>query len=203
MIPSETLERFILDVAAQLPGADIFEAHFFTPRRVGGVESGVAVVAARLPVVEPEAEPVLEPDAGVDVAPEDESVGAEAETPVDAEVDVPEEADAEMPDEAAADESPYAPEVEDAPAPELPQRYTVFSATYRHTLKGPERGRWEVTVKAEADAPLVTVDAVVRGVQRRAEDAEEVDRMTGDEIRAVVDARQARTEGAAEPVRVS
>ena len=165
MIPSETLERFILDVAAQLPGADIFEAHFFTPRRVGGVESGVAVVAARLPVVEP--------------GPED----AGAETPV-------EEAGAEAAVEAAGDESPYAPESGDEPAPELPQRYTVFSATYRHTLKGPERGRWEVAVKAEADAPLVTVDAVVRGVQRRAEDAEEVDRMTGDDIRAIVLAHQ-------------
>jgi len=202
MIPSETLERFILDVAAQLPGADIFEAHFFTPRRVGGVESGVAVVAARLPVVEPE--PDAGPEIDLESAPEGEPVGGEVGEAVEAEAaEADVEAEVEVPVEFSADESPYAPEFEDEPAPEHPQRYTVFSATYRHTLKGPERGRWEVTVKAEADAPLVTVDAVVRGVQRRAEDAEGVDRMTGDEIRAVVDARQARPEGAAEPVRVS
>ncbi len=121
MIPSETRERFIRDLAARLPAAGIIEAHFFAPRRVGGLESGVAVVAAS---------------------------------------------------------------TEPAPAP--PDRYTVFSATYRHTLKGADRGKWEVTVKAEADAPLVTVDQVVRGVERRAEETEEVERMTGDEIRALV-----------------
>ncbi len=121
MIPSETRERFIRDLAAQLPAAGIIEAHFFAPRRVAGVESGVAVIAAAT-----------------------------------------------------------------EPAPVAPDRYTVFSATYRHTLKGTERGKWEVAVKAEADAPLVTVDQVVRGVQRRAEDTEEVERMTGDEIRALV-----------------
>lgn len=127
MIPTETRERFILALTEQMPGADIFEVHFFSARRVGGVESGVAVIAARMPDAEP---------------------GAERH----------------------------------------PERYTVFSASYRHTLKGPERGRWEVSVKAEADAPLVTVDRVVRGVQRRAEDAEEVDRMTGDDVRAIVHA---------------
>ena len=65
------------------------------------------------------------------------------------------------------------------------ERYTVYTARYRHTIKGPERGKWEASVVAEADAPLVTVDKVVRGVQRRSGDAEEVDRMTGDEVREV------------------
>lgn len=121
MIPNETRERFIRELTARVPSAGIIEAHFFAPRRVGGVESGVAVIAATI----------------------------------------------------------------DAP-PASPERYTVFSASYRHTLKGTERGKWEVTVKAEADAPLVTVDQVVRGVERRAEETEEVERMTGDEIRALV-----------------
>ena len=121
MIPSETRERFIRDLAAQLPLAGLIEAHFFAPRRVGGVESGVAVIAA---------------------STDETSVSSD--------------------------------------------RYTVFSASYRHTLKGADRGKWEVSVKAEADAPLVTVDQVVRGVQRRAEDTEEVERMTGEEIRALL-----------------
>ena len=150
MIQSETRERFILDLVQQLDGAEIIEGHFFSPRRVSGVERGVAVIAAR-----------------------------QRE---------PEVADAESAEPPALEESPYAPEA--AAEREGPVRYTVFTATYRHTLKGPERGKWEVSVKAEADAPLVTVDQVVRGVQRRAEDTDEVERLTGDEIRAAVDARQ-------------
>jgi hypothetical protein len=47
----------------------------------------------------------------------------------------------------------------------------VYTARYRLVVKGPDRGRWQVDVRAEADAPLVTVDAVVLGVQRRAGDA--------------------------------
>jgi hypothetical protein len=50
-------------------------------------------------------------------------------------------------------------------------------------LKGPDRGKWEASVTAEADAPLVSVDAVVRGVQRRAGDVEEATRMEGSEVR--------------------
>ncbi|MFL5616850.1 MAG: hypothetical protein ACJ79A_00490 [Gemmatimonadaceae bacterium] len=75
----------------------------------------------------------------------------------------------------------------DAPAP-APRRYTVFSARYRHTLKGPDRGKWETSVTEEADAPLLTVDAVVRGVQRRSGDVDEIVRLSGDEVRAVLPA---------------
>jgi hypothetical protein len=141
MIPTETRERFILDFERQLAGAEVMEVHFFAPRRVGGVESAIAVVAAAMPAPDPIETPSLE-------------------------------------------DTPYAPD------PDVPPRYTVYTATYRHTLKGPDRGKWEVTVKAEADAPLVTVDQVVRGVQRRAEDTELVERISGDEIRAIVDAHR-------------
>ena len=63
-------------------------------------------------------------------------------------------------------------------------RHTVYTATYRLTLKGPERGRWEAAVVPEADAPLLTVDAVVRGVQRRAGDGAETERFSGAELAA-------------------
>ena len=53
-------------------------------------------------------------------------------------------------------------------------------------LKGPDRGKWETNVVAEADAPLVTVDAVVRGVQRRAGDVDDPTRLDGDEVRAML-----------------
>ena len=72
-----------------------------------------------------------------------------------------------------------------------PTRHVVYTARYRHTLKGPDRGKWETNVVAEADAPLVTVDAVVRGVQRRSGDVDDPTRMEGDEVRAFVAADSA------------
>jgi hypothetical protein len=65
-------------------------------------------------------------------------------------------------------------------------RHTVFSASYRHTLKGPERGKWECEVKAEADAPLVTVEAVVRGVMKRAGEQFEPEKLFASEFRSIV-----------------
>ncbi|HWJ21867.1 MAG TPA: hypothetical protein VNS52_05885, partial [Gemmatimonadaceae bacterium] len=54
------------------------------------------------------------------------------------------------------------------------------------TLKGPDRGKWEVDVVEEADAPLVTVDAVVRGVQRRAGEGADAERFTAEQLRALL-----------------
>ena len=71
-------------------------------------------------------------------------------------------------------------------APDTP-RIIVHTARYRLVLKGPDRGKWEASVVAEADAPLVTVDAVVRGVQRRAGDVDEAVRMEGSEARAIAE----------------
>lgn len=74
-----------------------------------------------------------------------------------------------------------------------PERHTVFTARYRLTLKGAERGKWEFDVVADADAPLVAVDTVVRGVQRRAGDDEEPERLTADGLRAALDGQSWRT----------
>jgi hypothetical protein len=71
-------------------------------------------------------------------------------------------------------------------APRDDQRYTVYTAKYRLVLKGPDRGKWECSVTAEADAPLVTVETVVRGVQRRSGEEEEPERMSGDDARDYV-----------------
>ena len=61
-------------------------------------------------------------------------------------------------------------------------RHTVYTARYRLTVRGPDRGRWQVDVRADADAPLLTVDAVVRGVQRRAGDASPPVRLDADAV---------------------
>lgn len=77
------------------------------------------------------------------------------------------------------------PAVDEALAPSV-SRHTVYSAHYRLVLKGPERGRFETEVTAEADAPLAAVEAVVRGVLRRAGEDDEPERLTGDTFRRAV-----------------
>lgn len=116
---TEARERFLRAILAKVPADRIAEIHFFSPIKQGGVESGVAVVAAM------------------------------------------------------GDGRPI----------------TVYTARYRLTLKGPDRGKWDTNIVAEADAPLVTVDAVVRGVQRRAGDVDDPTRMDGEEVRAFVEAK--------------
>ncbi len=70
------------------------------------------------------------------------------------------------------------------------ERHVVYTARYRWTRKGPERGKWECEVIAEADAPLITVEAVVRGVQHRANETVLPERVSGDDARArITDAR--------------
>lgn len=236
----DTRRRFVREIVARVPIDRIVAVHLFAPIRQGGVETGVAVVAARR---------ATEGDAGADAA-EDVAVGevpndtALATDPVDAPdaivadfaagddeapdaVDAPEVAaiaEAEMEaaardeaerataatacdptedaarasDEAVPDDEPTVAEllaadlasddVADAEPP-APWRHTVFTARYRLTIRGPDRGRWDADVVEEADAPLVTVDAVVRGVQRRAGDAAEPDRLDADAVTRLAEGR--------------
>ena len=70
--------------------------------------------------------------------------------------------------------------------PDKPGRHVVYSASYRLTRKGMDRGKWEVDVTLEADAPLATVDAVVRGVQERAGEAVEPRRLTAHDLQVLI-----------------
>ena len=158
----ETRTRFLVAIARQLPAALVIEVHLFAALRQGGMESGVAVIA-------------LERDAAPSFDVDDGFVAGES----------------------IEERSPYADEHSATPrtegrassAPPLSaSRYTVYSARYRSTLKGIDRGKWEVSVTEQADAPLLTVDAVVRGVQRRLGDSDEVLRLSGDEFRAALPA---------------
>jgi hypothetical protein len=120
----ETRGRFLRAIADLLPPARVAELHLFPALRQGGVESGVAVIAAR-----------------------------------------PERAD-------AAD-----------PAP----RHTILTARYRLAIKGVERGKWDFSLVEEADAPLITVDAVVRGVQKRVGETVEPERLSAEHIVALAE----------------
>lgn len=133
------------------------------------------------------------------IAESPEAEGAEQQTAIAAEAEaiepeagVAEAEGAEPAVEAPAVEAP-AIEATDVEAAEVPaaavsprplstQRHTVFTARYRYVIKGPERGKWEASLKAEADAPLITVETVVRGVQRRAGEESEIVRYSAAQI---------------------
>ena len=67
-----------------------------------------------------------------------------------------------------------------------PDRHTVYTARYRLALKGADRGKWEFEIRADADAPLPTVDAVVDGVMRRAGEAFEPERISASAFRSIL-----------------
>lgn len=208
--PPETADRFLREIAARVAPDLVAEVHLFPPIRQGGMESGVAVVAASQEPPAPVAEGAEPPAEGVADAVLD--AGAPAGAPVEA-PSIDEAGTASTVDElgegspvvddagaieAAAPvverESAAEPEpavsAEPEPAtldePAAPRRFTVYTAHYRLVLKGPDRGKWEADVVAEADAPLEAVDAVVRGVQRRSGEMAEAERMTGDAFRAAI-----------------
>lgn len=221
---SEVAERFLKAVVAAVPLALIEELHLFSPLRQGTVETGIAVLAARVP------EPAVE-ETGADepglfgdtaAAPAADALTADASTAdastaddlttealaagesasADDEIvfehdvhvvaaegdddeDVSEADDAGVvvsAEEGEEAEAMATDETAPAAAPVKPVRHTVYTARYRYVIKGPERGRWESSIKAEADAPLVTVETVVRGVQRRAGEESEIVRYTGAQI---------------------
>ena len=183
----ETRTRFLAAIAKQIPADRVIEVHLFAGIRQGGVESGVAVIA-----VEREPAPSLDVDGGY-IPSADIAEVAELETSEAVAVhDQLADETAFVADETIAEPSPYADEPErqlaleenEVPARVPVSRYIVYSARYRHTLKGMDRGKWEASVTEEADAPLLTIDAVVRGVQRRSGDADETIRLSGDEFRA-------------------
>ena len=201
---SETAERFLRTVIAEVPLELIEELHLFSPLRQGTVETGIAVIAVKVPVaaaaVEAEAaEPelfggeevegdiaeVLGTEALTAEALTAEALTAEALTAeaLTAEALTAEALTAEIEAEAlTAEIEAEALTAEIVAAPAKPVRHTVYTARYRYIIKGPERGKWESSIKAEADAPLITVETVVRGVQRRAGEESEIVRYSAAQI---------------------
>lgn len=223
---TEVAERFLRAVIAQIPLERVEELHLFSPLRQGTVETGIAVLAARVlvPVVEASEEqreagdpPELFDDSIVademievvaDAGDDDEDVAVLDVAVVDLAADESAALDIVL-DDSALEQSPYLdddvivavapdgePDVSDdelheaeavhiselAPVPARILRHTVYTARYRYVIKGPERGKWESSIKAEADAPLITVETVVRGVQRRAGEDSEIVRYTAAQI---------------------
>jgi|SRR5688572_25355419 len=72
-----------------------------------------------------------------------------------------------------------------APAGEH-SRLSIHTAHFRHTVKGPDRGKWEFTMVHDADAPIETVESVVRGVARRAGEDGEPELLSGDDFHRAI-----------------
>jgi len=67
-------------------------------------------------------------------------------------------------------------------------RLSIHTAHFRMTVKGPDRGKWEFAMVHDADAPIETVESVVRGVARRAGEDGEPELLSGDDFqRAIVE----------------
>jgi hypothetical protein len=77
------------------------------------------------------------------------------------------------------------------PTPHNPNDYSrlsIHTAHFRMTVKGPDRGKWEFAMVHDADAPIETVERVVRGVARRAGEDGEPELLSGDDFqRAIVE----------------
>ena len=67
-------------------------------------------------------------------------------------------------------------------------RLSIHTAHFRMTVKGPDRGKWEFAMVHDADAPIETMESVVRGVARRAGEDGEPELLSGDDFqRAIVE----------------
>ena len=194
---TETQQRFLRAIAERVPMAQVVELHLFPPIRQGGVETGVAVVAEapQAPVAPVDSPQLGEPIEAIEpiepIEPIESSASLEAPEPVETveplepveTMETPEPVETMEPvvaveDRVDANDGTYG----EGHTPSAP-RLTIYTARYRLTLKGVDRGKWEVDVVAEADAPLAAVDAVVRGVQRRSGEGAEPDRLTSDAFR--------------------
>ncbi len=177
---TETQQRFLRAIVEQVPVERIVEVHLFPSLRQGQAESGVAVIAALPDNPVAASFPVAasrQPVAGSDTG--DVSDDAEIEAQLDSEqAEVLAEAEAEGMTVEAGD----TPDAE-RQTPDAAVRHVVYSARYRLVVKGPARGTWDCQVTAEADAPLVTVEMVVRGVQQRAGEEAEPERLTAEGLR--------------------
>ena len=65
-------------------------------------------------------------------------------------------------------------------------RMRILTASYRHTIKGVERGKWTADVQEEADAPLEAVELVLRGVRHRSTEPADPELISLDALAALI-----------------
>ena len=174
---SVVAERFLRAIVAVVPLELLEELHLFSPLRQGVTETGIAVVAAREVVtVGDDLDAVMTPEFALDDPPPASEASGEPDTSPYKEYNAVYGDDGVEPFD--VDETSVAPVTAFAPR----VRHTIYTARYRLVIKGAERGKWEADVVAEAEAPLITVEAVVRGVQRRAGEDSAITRFSAAQV---------------------
>ncbi len=68
------------------------------------------------------------------------------------------------------------------------RRLAILTARYKLTVRGPDRGRWDMEVVHEADAPLITLDRVIKGVVRRSGEGADPETYSARSLRDALDA---------------
>ncbi len=175
---SVVTERFLRAIVAVVPIELLEELHLFSPLRQGVTETGIAVVAARevLTAVDDIDASMTPGELALDDPPSAPVATDEADpSPYKDHDELDGDDRVELFD---ADHTSVAPVTASAPR----VRHTIYTARYRLVIKGAERGKWEADVVAEADAPLITVEAVVRGVQRRAGEDSAITRFSAGQV---------------------
>lgn len=182
---TESAERFLRAIIADVPVDRLAELHLFTTLRQGVYESGVAVIAA-WPLGTPRPEPVATPtdDPSTDAPPAEDPLAASTPTD-DPATDAP-TTDAPSAEDFTSDTASDADATSANANAADSARHTIYTARYRLVVKGPDRGRWEFECVAEADAPLITAENVVRGVQRRSGDLDAPTRYDAADLRHVL-----------------
>jgi hypothetical protein len=101
----------------------------------------------------------------------------------------------DSPDEAADREVPLVVASDVADGPEAravdevdlgEARYSILTARYTLTLKGPDRGKWDFEVVHDADAPLNAMERVSRGMAHRVGEDGEPDLLSAAEFHRAV-----------------
>jgi hypothetical protein len=199
---TETQERFLRTVLTRVPVDSVVELYLFPPIRRGTLETGVAFIATVLPPVALAVVTDADVDAEAELAGDSDEAAeaAEAAEAIEATVTDPfvlefaPDPDSPYADEPAAlTESDIAETADEdveavddvrvtAPSP----RMRILTASYRHTIKGVERGKWIVDVQDEADAPLDAVEAVLRGVRHRSTEPADPEQVSHDALIALI-----------------
>lgn len=95
-------------------------------------------------------------------------------------------------DRAEADDTIALGDLFALPARSTPQaghdRLAILCARYKLIVKGPDRGRWDLEIVHQADAPLDTLDSVIKGVVRRSGDDAVPERFSRQSLRDLLDA---------------
>ena len=69
-----------------------------------------------------------------------------------------------------------------------PERLAILCARYKLIVKGADRGKWDIEIVHQADAPLDTLDLVIKGVVRRSGDDVVPERFSRQSLRELLDA---------------